>query len=84
MSKTTKLVLGIVIAAMVLGGGYAYWQSSQTAAMPESPEVTTLPSGTDKSDGALDADLKAIDSQLKDVGTDATNLSASVSAAQSQ
>ena len=84
MSQTTKIVFGIAVAVVVLGGGYAYMHRPESQLRPENPEVTTLPSGTDKSDTALDADLRAIDSQLSAVGVDSANLKASVSAAQSQ
>ncbi len=85
MSQTTKLVLGIAIAVMVIGSGYAYWKNSHEKMEPTSAEeVTTLPSGTDTSDTALDTDMKAIDTQIQAVGTDNADVSTSVTAAQAR
>lgn len=85
MSQTTKLVLGIAIAVMVLGSGYAYWKNSaEKAESTSAEEVTTLPSGTDTSDPALDKDMSAIDTQIQAVGTDNTDVSTSVTAAQAK
>ncbi len=85
MSQTTKLVLGIAIAVMVIGSGYAYWKrSAEKAESPSAEEVTTLPSGSDTSDAALDTDIKAIDTQIQAVGTDNADVSTSVTAAQAK
>ena len=80
MSQTTKLVLGIAVAVIVLGGGYAYWQNSMESTTPTSTEeVTSLPSGTDTTDQALDSDITAVDAQLKAVGTDNAGVTTSIS-----
>ena len=85
MSQTTKLVLGIAIAFMVIGSGYAYFKNSEEKMEPtNAEEMTTLPSGTDTSDAALDADMNAIDTQIKGVGTDNADVSTSVTAAQAK
>ena len=85
MSHTTKLVLGIAVAVIVLGGGYAYWQNTKEVGTPTSmEEVTSLPSGTDTTDQALDSDMTAVDAQLKAVGTDNANVTTSISEVQSQ
>lgn len=80
MSQSTKLVLGIAVAVLVLGGGYAYWNSKELSetAMPGSPEVSTLPSGTATTDTALDTDLQAVDSQLNLVDKDNANTKSSI------
>lgn len=83
MSQTMKLVLGIVIAVMVLASGYLYWQHRMLQSSTETPsEVTTLPSGTDTSDAALDKDLGSIDTQIKGVNSDNADVGASVTAVQ--
>ncbi len=86
MSQTSKIVLGIAVAAVVLAGAYYYWQQteSKTAQTQGTEEITTLPSGTNSSDTSLDTDINAIDSQIQAVGTDNANVSASVSAVSPQ
>ena len=85
MSHNSKLVLGIAVAVIVLLGGYAYWQSAQSVSAPESAEeVTSLPSGTDTTDGALDSDMVAVDAQLKAVDSDNADVTTSISEVQSQ
>lgn len=85
MSQTTKLVLGVAIAVMVLGSGYAYWKNTQIKAGQNNPaEVTTLPSGKETTNTALDQDLSAIDAQLQAVSSDNANVSASVTNVQTQ
>ena len=80
MSQSTKLVLGVAVAVLVLGGGYAYWNSKELSetAMPGSPEVSTLPSGTATTDTALDTDLQAVDAQLQLVDKDNANTKSSI------
>lgn len=83
MSQTMKLVLGIVIAVMVLASGYLYWQHKMMQTSAGTPsEVTTLPSGNDTSDEALDKDLGSIDTQIQGVSSDNADVSASVTAVQ--
>ena len=86
MSQTTKLVLGIAVAALVFGGGYAYWNSKETSetAMPGSPEVTSLPSGSATTDNALDTDLQTIDAQLNQVDKDNASAKATISSSVAQ
>lgn len=85
MSQTTKLVLGIAVAVVVLGGAYYYWQQTHgPSSSEEQTEVTTLPTGTDKSDNSLEKDLSSIDAQIQAVANDNTNAAASVQAASAQ
>lgn len=84
MSQNTKLVLGIVALVVVLGGAYWYWQSRQTPTASNdgsSTEVTSLPSGSNTSDTALEEDMASIDTQIKAVASDNTQASQSVDAA---
>ncbi|MEK7602030.1 MAG: hypothetical protein AAB472_00895 [Patescibacteria group bacterium] len=79
MSKNTKIVLGILAAVVILGGCYAYWQYREsTRSGAEQTEVTTLPSGTDQSDTALESDLGSIDAQINAVGSDNADAKASI------
>lgn len=84
MSKKSFLVLGIVVVAALVAGGFYYWHTMQAPVQPENPEVTTLPSGNDSSDTAIDQDLAAIDSQIQAVGDDNKSADASVSTAVAQ
>lgn len=86
MSQTSKIVIGIAVAAVVLAGAYYYWQTTQsgTRDTQATEEVTTLPTGTNSSDTSLDTDINAIDSQIQAVGTDNANVDASVSAVSPQ
>jgi hypothetical protein len=81
MSKKTYLVLGIVVIAALLLGGFYYWNATQQTVQPENPEVSTLPSGSDTSDSAIDQDLAAIDAQIQAVGDDTDSADASVATA---
>ena len=81
MSQKATIGVGIaVVAALLIGGGY-YWYSMHQQPQPANPEVTTLPSGSDTSDTAIDQDLAAIDSQIQAVSDDNANASASVNTA---
>ena len=85
MSQTTKIVLGIVLAVIVLGGAYYYWQTKeQSTGSLEKAEVTTLPSGTNKSDTALENDLGSIDAQIQAVGTDNSTTRTSIDTVSTQ
>ena len=84
MSQTTKIVIGLVVLALVAGGAYWYWQEAHAPSSEEKAEVTTLPSGADKSDAALEQDFSSIDTQIQAVGKDNANTDASVKAAASQ
>lgn len=90
MSKTSKLVLGAVIIAIILIAGFSFWQierksaSLGSASAGTSAEVTTLPSGTSTSDASIEEDLSAIDAQLQGVSNDTQAASASVDASASQ
>ena len=83
MSQTSKLVLGIAVAAIVLAGAYYYWHKTQTS-QSQGSEVTSLPSGTDSSDSSLQSDLSAIDAQIQEVGNDTASVTDSVAAASAQ
>lgn len=90
MSQSAKIITGLVLAVIVLGGLY-YWytskngpggasdQSAQSAA-----ETTTLPSGGNTSDASLSQDLNSIDAQMQGVSSDTADVSASVQAQAAQ
>ncbi len=85
MSQTSKIVLAIAVVAVVLLGGFYYWNVMRSSApAPENPEVTTLPTGSDSSDTAIDEDLASIDAQLDAVSDDNASANDSVNAAVSQ
>jgi cytoskeletal protein RodZ len=81
MSKTSQIVLGIAVVAVVALGGLYYWHTMNLQAQPENPEVTTLPTGSDSSDSAIEQDLASIDAQIKEVEDDTDSADASVSTA---
>jgi outer membrane murein-binding lipoprotein Lpp len=80
MSKKSKIVLGCAGIAVLLLGGFYYWNSMRSVA-PENPEVSTLPTGENTSDDSLDTDLAAIDAQIQAVGSDTASANDSVNAA---
>lgn len=87
MSQTAKIVLGIAIVAVILLAAFYYWHTAKAPAPANTaanPEVSTLPSGTNTSDAALQQDLSAIDAQLQSVQQDNSDASASVQTAVSQ
>lgn len=91
MSQTSKIVLGIAVVVIVLIGAYFIWH--RTASAPEttgqaqgtgSPEeTTTLPSGSNTSDAAIDQDLTSIDTQIQAVDTDNASAADSINTAAS-
>lgn len=87
MSQTSKIVLGIAIAAVALLGGFYYWHVMQRTG-PEgqetSEETTSLPSGQKSDDASIEQDLSAVDTQMQGVQSDNADVGASVSAAAAQ
>lgn len=83
ISQTTKLILGLAVVIVLFASGYAYYHAHEeiVAAGPASPEVTTLPSGSDLSNAALDTDIQAVDSQMTEVQKDNANTKASIQTA---
>ena len=88
MSKTSKIVLGVAVLAVLLLGGFYYWQTMQKNAALSgtqgAAEVTTLPSGASTNDAAIEKDLTSVDAQLAGVASDNTDTHTSVSAAAAQ
>ncbi len=92
MSQTSKIVLASAVAVVVLGGAYYFWQMQEaktgteqtTGTNSDSPETTTLPSGSSTSDASLTMDMGAIGTQIHSVGTDNGAASQSVNAAAAQ
>lgn len=78
MSKQQKQILGIAVLVVILALGFAYWKNAQAPAPTNPEEVTSLPSGDNTSDAALDSDIGSIDAQLEGVQSDNANVSASV------
>ena len=78
MSKRTQQVLGIAIIVIVVLLGFTYWKYAKAPSVPNPDEVTTLPSGSNTSDAALEDDLGAIDIQLDAATEDNTQVSASI------
>ncbi len=90
MSQTNKVIVGVAVLAVVAGGAY-YWfalhgktdsmaNQEKGSYMNQGPAtVTTLPSGSDTSDAALQQDSAAIDAQMKGLDSDSANVDQSVS-----
>lgn len=86
MSQTSKIVLGIAIAAIALLGGFYYWNAThtETVGQESAEEKTSLPSGDNTQDSAIEQDFSAVDTQLSGVQSDNADVGASVSAAAAQ
>jgi len=82
MTSALKAVLWILVALVVIGGAY-YWyesrhpavspvaQTSQTSNVSQAaPTGPTLASGSDASDAGLTQDLSGIDSQISTMNSD--------------
>lgn len=86
MSQTSKIVLGIAVLAVLLGGAVYYWHSTRdtddTATNASASDVTTLPSGASTTDSSIEQDLASIDSQIQAVANDNADAGASVAATQ--
>ena len=94
MSKGMWWALAVVAGLIIIAGGAWYWVS-KSGAYPESgsgtvqqsepsPATATLPSGTQTSDAALEADLNAMDSQIGAFSSDNANINAGLSDQQVQ
>jgi hypothetical protein len=92
MSRTGTVTLGIVAILMLFGIG-AYIMYPHTSSYPSdnsaalgtassSDYATTLPSGSNTSDTALQADLTSVDAQMAAFTADSQAVSDSVSAQQ--
>ena len=85
MTHTGKIVSALLVVAVLVGGAY-YWfylrtGASEQALMQQGPQATTtLPSGSNTSDTALQQDAASIDAQLKGLDSDSTNVDQTVSA----
>lgn len=86
MSNTTKVFWIIVVIAVIAGAVWYATRSDSATVMSELGTDTvsstsgpsTLPTGTDTSNSALDQDLSSIDSQLSGLNADTANASASL------
>lgn len=83
MSNATKLLIGLVVLVLILGGVFWWYhgkQANERAAIAPG-EDTSLPSGSATTDQALAQDLSSIDSQLQASQNDTASASASVDSA---
>lgn len=82
MSKSTKLMLSILVLLIVAGGLY-YWFVYRAGMTPVTgaefnESSTTLPSGSSTTDTSLQQDTAAIDAQLKGLSSDSTSVQSSM------
>lgn len=86
MSGNIKVASGIVLAAIVLGGGF-YWYSSTrpapapvavtpTETKPTVPAGPTLATGADTSDASLSQDVASVDADMTAMNADTTAIDA--------
>lgn len=86
MPSALKAVLWILVALVVIGGIY-YWyqgshspavipaqQTSEAASQPSAPSGPTLASGSDTSDAALQQDLSGMDTQMSAMNSDTASI----------
>lgn len=89
MTGALKTVLWVLVAVVVIGGIYYWYQNGrqplpteeapvQTATTTESMGIPTLPSGTDTSDAALEQDLASIGAEVTAMDADATSIDQSL------
>ena len=86
MNGALKTVLWILVAIVVIGGAY-YWYQSRPAALPAeqqqanagsqaAPTGPSLASGTDTSDAALQQDVVGMDAQMSTMSADTAAIDA--------
>jgi uncharacterized protein HemX len=88
MSSSTKAIIAVVVLVVIAAGAGAYWyytqhastQTAETVAPGSSPEQTTLVTGNDSSDAALQKDAAQIDTQLQGVASDNASADQAVAA----
>ncbi|MFA5876929.1 MAG: hypothetical protein WC880_01045 [Candidatus Paceibacterota bacterium] len=86
MSGNIKVASGIILAAVVLGGGF-YWYASTrpapapvavapTETQPTVPQGPTLATGADTSDASLSQDIASVDADMTAMNGDTTAIDA--------
>jgi hypothetical protein len=83
MTSALKAVLWILVAIVVIGGAYYWYESTHPSVAPVAvgsqtststqasvPAGPTLASGSDTSDAALQQDLSGMDSQMSVMNSD--------------
>lgn len=88
MLGNTKIVIGIIVVAVVIGIGY-YWYSSTKPSAPvttatntqgtAAPAGPTLPSGTNTSNDALAQDVASVDADVSAMNGDTTAIDTGLS-----
>lgn len=87
MTGALKAVLWILVAVVVIGGVYYWYQNREVVPITTVPETATttdstagptLPSGSDTSDAALQQDLASIGAEMTVMDADATSIDQSL------
>ena len=95
MSKTSQIVLWVIIGVIVVGGGIWWWAASMNATTGNSAGTNQPVYGnqnsassdtvsTDTSDSAMDQDMTNINAQMNGLSSDSANVDSSMNATTTQ